>query len=115
MVDGAIEETEIQDCLAEAGLLIGYYDEAVLEDAMRKKLGPRLANANPLVAPTLNKLLRRGDSIDGLHWNIMGQVYFPKSITEECFSWHALLPSDTLVPTIFTHASRMKELHVISP
>jgi hypothetical protein len=62
VADGAIEGTEIQDCLAEAGLLIGYYDEAVLEEAMRTKLGPRLANANSLVAPTLNKLLRRGPS-----------------------------------------------------
>ena len=41
---------------------------------------------------------RRGEGIDGVHWNIMGQVYTPKSITEDCFSWHALLPPETFVP-----------------
>ena len=41
---------------------------------------------------------RRGEGIDGVHWNIMGQVYTPKSVTEECFSWHALLPPETFVP-----------------
>lgn len=41
---------------------------------------------------------RRGESIDGVHWNIMGQVYSPKSVTEECFSWNALLPPETFIP-----------------
>ena len=41
---------------------------------------------------------RRGEGIDGVHWNIMGQVYTPKSITEACFSWHAFLPPETFVP-----------------
>ena len=41
---------------------------------------------------------RHGEGIDGVHWNIMGQVYTPKSITEDCFSWHALLPPETFVP-----------------
>jgi len=41
---------------------------------------------------------KQGEGIDGVHWNIMGQVYTPKSVTEDCFSWHALLPSETFVP-----------------
>ena len=61
VADGVIEGTDIQDRIGEAGILIGYWDEAELEEAIRNKWGPRLANANPLVAPTLNKLLRRGD------------------------------------------------------
>jgi len=59
VADGAIEGTDIQDRIGEAGILIGYWDEAELEDAIRTKWGPRLANANPLVASTLNTLLRR--------------------------------------------------------
>ena len=43
-------------------------------------------------------IARKGEGADGVHWNIMGQVYSPKSITEECFSWHALLPPETFVP-----------------
>lgn len=40
----------------------------------------------------------RGHGIDGIHWNILGQVYTPKSITERCFSWHAMLPIESFVP-----------------
>ena len=60
--DGAIEGTDIQDRIGENGILIGYWDEAELEDAIKNKWGRRLANANPLLAPTLNKLLRRTET-----------------------------------------------------
>ena len=43
-------------------------------------------------------ILRKGEGIDDVHWNILGQVYTPKSITEDCFSWHALLPAESFVP-----------------
>ena len=43
-------------------------------------------------------IARKGEGADGVHWNIMGQVYTPKSVTEDCFSWHALLPTETFVP-----------------
>ena len=79
---------------------------------MRTKWGLRLANANPLVASTLNKLLRRGDS----GWRALehyGQVYSPKSITDECFSWHALLPSDTFVPT-YIYPTQDEYIHVLT-
>lgn len=40
----------------------------------------------------------RGQGIDGIHWNILGQVYTPKSITPQCFAWHAVLPIESFVP-----------------
>jgi quercetin dioxygenase-like cupin family protein len=43
-------------------------------------------------------IARKGEGIDGVHWNILGQVYTPKQITEECFSWHATFPIETFVP-----------------
>ena len=43
-------------------------------------------------------IMRRGEGIDDVHWNILGQVYSPKSITEECFSWAALWPAESFVP-----------------
>ena len=36
--------------------------------------------------------------IDGIVWNILGQTYVPKSVSEACFSWHATFPPGTFVP-----------------
>jgi tripartite-type tricarboxylate transporter receptor subunit TctC/quercetin dioxygenase-like cupin family protein len=36
--------------------------------------------------------------IDGVAWNVMGQVYVPKQITADSFSWHATFPIETFVP-----------------
>jgi len=35
---------------------------------------------------------------DGVAWNILGQVYVPKQVTDESFSWHATFPIETFVP-----------------
>lgn len=37
--------------------------------------------------------------IDGVTWNIMGQVYTPKKYDEQQFVWHATFPEETFVPT----------------
>lgn len=36
--------------------------------------------------------------LDGVAWNILGQVYVPKQITDDSFSWHATFPEETFVP-----------------
>ena len=59
IADGTIEATNIQDKITEAGIRIGYWDEAELEHALKHEMGLRMSNSNPLVAPTFNKLLRR--------------------------------------------------------
>src|SRR6186997_1553104 len=41
---------------------------------------------------------KAGKGIDSLSWNILGQTYVPKALTESAFSWHALLPPGTFVP-----------------
>ncbi|MFV0382997.1 cupin domain-containing protein [Paracoccus sp. (in: a-proteobacteria)] len=43
-------------------------------------------------------ILKKGEGIDDVHWNILGQVYTPKQITKECFCWHAIFPVETFVP-----------------
>jgi quercetin dioxygenase-like cupin family protein len=39
-----------------------------------------------------------GQGLDGIAWNILGQTYVPKQLTERTFSWHATLPPGTFVP-----------------
>lgn len=43
-------------------------------------------------------ITRKGEGLDGIHWNILGQVYTPKQITESVFSWHAVFPIESFVP-----------------
>ena len=36
--------------------------------------------------------------MDHISWNILGQTYVPKQVSESAFSWHATLPVGTFVP-----------------
>lgn len=38
------------------------------------------------------------EGLEGMSWNILGQIYVPKSLTERSFSWHATFPPGTFVP-----------------
>jgi quercetin dioxygenase-like cupin family protein len=38
------------------------------------------------------------DGIDGIRWNILGQTYVPKQVSDHSFSWHATFPVGTFVP-----------------
>jgi len=41
---------------------------------------------------------RSNEGLDGVVWNILGQTYTPKEVSEASFGWHALLPPGTFVP-----------------
>ena len=41
---------------------------------------------------------RSPTGLDGVTWNIMGQVYTPKQYDERQFIWHATFPEETFVP-----------------
>jgi quercetin dioxygenase-like cupin family protein len=43
-------------------------------------------------------ITRAEDGIDGIRWNILGQAYVPKQVSEHSFSWHATFPPGTFVP-----------------
>lgn len=43
--------------------------------------------------------------LDGVAWNVLGQVYIPKEITDERFTWYAVFPEETFVPP-HTHADQ---------
>ena len=43
-------------------------------------------------------ITKANTGIDGISWNIMGQTYVPKQLSETSFSWHATLPAGTFVP-----------------
>ena len=41
---------------------------------------------------------RSNTGIDNTVWNILGQIYVPKQLSERSMSWHATLPVGTFVP-----------------
>ncbi len=43
-------------------------------------------------------MLKADAGLNGLAWNVVGQTYVPKLLTEDAFVWHATLPADTFVP-----------------
>jgi quercetin dioxygenase-like cupin family protein len=48
---------------------------------------------------TLNPgVTRAGEGLEGIAWNILGQTYVPKEVSEHSFAWHATFPADTFVP-----------------
>jgi mannose-6-phosphate isomerase-like protein (cupin superfamily) len=45
------------------------------------------------------------DGLDGVAWNVLGQVYIPKEVTDDRFTWLAVFPEETFVPP-HTHATQ---------
>jgi quercetin dioxygenase-like cupin family protein len=48
---------------------------------------------------------RTPEGLDGVTWNVLGQVYIPKEITDERFTWYAVFPEESFVPP-HTHAAQ---------
>ena len=48
--------------------------------------------------PLTAGVTRANEGIDAISWNILGQTYVPKSLSEDSFSWHATFPPGTFVP-----------------
>ena len=41
---------------------------------------------------------KANEGLDKISWNILGQTYVPKQLSENAFSWHAVMPVFTVVP-----------------
>ncbi|HEU4520226.1 MAG TPA: cupin domain-containing protein [Microvirga sp.] len=57
-------------------------------------------------------ITRANDGLDGIRWNILGQTYVPKHLTEHSFSWHATFPPDTFVPP-HIHPTQDEYLYIL--
>src|ERR1700683_2720074 len=61
----------------------------------RGRAGAAGKDGNMILTPGITKA---GEGLDNIAWNILGQTYVPKQISEGSFSWHATLPPGTFVP-----------------
>ncbi len=50
--------------------------------------------------------------LDGVSWNILGQVYVPKQASDDSFAWHATFPEETFVPP-HTHPFQDEYIYVL--
>src|ERR1700691_1210234 len=50
------------------------------------------------MSATTGGVTKAGTGIDGISWNILGQTYVPKQLSENSFAWHATFPPGTFVP-----------------
>ena len=48
--------------------------------------------------PLTAGITKASTGIDGISWNILGQTYVPKTLSEQSFAWHATFPPGTFVP-----------------
>jgi 5-methylphenazine-1-carboxylate 1-monooxygenase len=55
---------------------------------------------------------RADRGIDDLSWNILGQTYVPKHVSERLFVWHATFPAETFVPP-HIHPTQDELVHVL--
>jgi 2-polyprenyl-6-methoxyphenol hydroxylase-like FAD-dependent oxidoreductase/mannose-6-phosphate isomerase-like protein (cupin superfamily) len=51
-----------------------------------------------MTPPSTPDVMAADASDGGITWNILGQIYKPKQVTDESFAWHAEFPPDTFVP-----------------
>jgi mannose-6-phosphate isomerase-like protein (cupin superfamily) len=51
-----------------------------------------------MMKPLTAGVTRANEGIDAITWNILGQTYVPKTLSEDSFSWHATFPPGTFVP-----------------
>ena len=49
---------------------------------------------------------------EGVTWNILGQTYVPKSLSDRSFAWHATLPPGTFVPP-HSHSTQDEYLYIL--
>jgi quercetin dioxygenase-like cupin family protein len=57
-------------------------------------------------------ITRANDGLDGIKWNILGQTYVPKHVTDHSFSWHATFPAETFVPP-HIHPTQDEYLYIL--
>src|SRR5579862_4417651 len=57
-------------------------------------------------------ITRTRTGLDGVSWNILGQVYVPKQVSDDSIAWHATFPEGTFVPP-HTHPHQDEYIYVL--
>ena len=91
--------TDIDAVLSHAdrqAIVRGYAQKAGF--ALAGSLNPTTTRRTGMTPPIAPDVMAADESVDDIAWNILGQTYRPKQVTERSFAWHAQFPPDTFVP-----------------
>src|SRR5262249_37443158 len=70
-----------------------------LRRPLRQRLrAGQIVEGGTIMITEVGGITRANEGIQGITWNILGQIYVPKSRSENSFSWHATFPVGTFVP-----------------
>jgi uncharacterized cupin superfamily protein len=85
--------------------VLSYADREAIVRGYAQKAGfavPGVSQATTrrtgMTPPSTPDVMAADASVDGITWNILGQIYTPKQVSDESFAWHAVFPPDTFVP-----------------
>ena len=87
---GTAEEIARDRALAERRLHLG--------QAAERPVRVETPKQESVMSALIPGVTRAGEGLDNISWNILGQIYVPKSLSDSSFSWHATFPPETFVP-----------------
>ncbi len=120
--EGVIDAVEAlaPDGFDDVETVLRYADREAIVRGYAKKAGfalPATDKTTPtrrteMTLPTEPDVIGASASIDDIEWNILGQIYRPKALTERSFAWHATFPPETFVPPHF-HPTQDEFVYVL--
>ncbi len=65
-----------------------------------------------LSANDVDRMLADAKPVQGMVWNVMGQIYIPKKLDDERFFWDAIMPMETYIPP-HSHSTQDEFLYLV--
>lgn len=63
-------------------------------------------------AREIERILHDAKPLDGMVWNVMGQIYIPKQADENCLWWEAIMPEESFIPP-HAHSTQDEYLYIV--
>jgi 2-polyprenyl-6-methoxyphenol hydroxylase-like FAD-dependent oxidoreductase/quercetin dioxygenase-like cupin family protein len=108
--EGVIDAVEAlaPDGFDDVEQVLPYADREAIVRGYAQKAGfavksSELTTRSAPMASTVPDVIGAAASVDDIEWNILGQIYRPKQVSERVFAWHATFPPETFVPPHFHH------------
>ena len=92
---------DVQDVMSHAereAIVRGYASKAGFAVPSAQDPNQTKTRRNAMGTLSQPDVIAADTSLDGIEWDILGQTYRPKQLTEHSFTWHATMPAESFVP-----------------